>query len=338
MDKKRLIKILLLILKILWKTFAFIVVSYAVLFSVAGTAAIYYAYKYVSTPVREVKWLKTHNPPETAYMKEYREELKKANESDSLIFQFIPFDSISQNLKSAVLAAEDDGFYTHPGFDIEAILAANEYNKVKGKVKRGASTITQQLAKNMFLDDSRSFERKFKELAYTVLMEKYLGKQRIFELYLNYAQWGKNIFGCEAASKQFFRKSSKTLSRIESARLAAVLAMPTRVNPNNIHSSFITRRIAVIANNLYLHHAIDDSGFFSLTGSFPVSDSTLLEDSTSKGKYDSSGTPENSTPDLMSQPDRQQQIKSSVRKGLLSTTADSVISASRKSKKQNTSR
>jgi monofunctional biosynthetic peptidoglycan transglycosylase len=115
-------------------------------------------------------------------------------------------------------------------------------------------------------------------------MEHYLGKDRILELYLNYAQWGKNIFGCEAAARQYYKKSSFCLTRSESARLAAVLAMPTRVSPTNYQSSFIAKRIAVIANNLYLHHTIDDSGFLSLTGILPpkketdsidVTDSTL---------------------------------------------------------------
>jgi len=345
MEIKRVIKIILFILKILWKTFAVIVLTYAVLFSVAGTIAIVYAYNYISAPIKEVKWLKNHNPIESAYMKEYRKELQKSNDTDTLIHQFVPFDSISQHLKSTVLAAEDDGFYTHPGFDIEAILAANEYNRVKGKVKRGASTITQQLAKNLFLDDSRSFERKFKELAYTVLMERYLGKQRIFELYLNYAQWGKNVFGCEAASRTFFKKSAKALNRNESARLAAVLAMPTRVNPNNMHSNFITRRIAVIANNLYLHHAINDSGFFNLTGFFPPKDSSDSQDSISQIKTDSSAniyktsntfdalTPETPQPGIL--------IDKSTKTGKvnnMSKIADSAISASKNKKRSHFNR
>ena len=283
MEKKQFTKIIFLILKIIWKTFKGIVLTYAVLFSVAGTVAIVLAINYVTTPFREVNRLKTHNPKETAYMIQYRKELIAAHLPDTLQHLFIPFDSISPYLKSAVLAAEDDGFYTHPGFDIEAIVSAYEYNKIRGKVKRGASTITQQLAKNFFLDNSRSFERKFKELAYTVLMERYLGKERILELYLNYAQWGKNTFGCGAAAKQYYKKSAFCLTRTESARMAAVLAMPTRVSPTNTQSSFIAKRIAVIANNLYLHGSIDDSGFLNLTGILPPrkeSDSTNLADST----------------------------------------------------------
>lgn len=254
---------------IIWKTIAFLLLTYAVVFSVAGTVVIIYAYNYVMKPLREVKVLKTSNPQETAYMIQYKKELSMKQLSDTLIQTYIPIDSISPYLKSAVLAAEDDGFYTHPGFDLEAIFSAYEYNKARGKVKRGASTITQQLAKNLFLDNNRNFERKGKELAYTLLMERYLGKERILELYLNYAQWGKNIFGCEAAAKQYFKKSSRNLSRAESARLAAVLAMPSKVSPTNAHSQFIAKRVAVIANNLYLHGAISDSGYLNLTGVLP---------------------------------------------------------------------
>lgn len=284
MEKKRINKILFLILKIIWKTFKAIVLAYAVLFSVAGTVAIVIAFNYCMTPLREVNRLKKHNPKETAYMTQYRKELAASHLPDTLQHRFIPFDSISPYLKSAVLAAEDDGFYTHPGFDIDAIISAYEYNKIRGKVKRGASTITQQLAKNLFLDDSRNFERKAKELAYTILMERYLGKERILELYLNYAQWGKNIFGCEAAAKQYYKKSSLSLTRTESARMAAVLAMPTRVCPTNSQSSFIVKRIAVIANNLYIHGVINDSGFLNLTGFLPPkkeTDSTNMTDTSS---------------------------------------------------------
>ncbi len=234
------------------------------------------------TPFREVLALKKYNPKQTAYMQQYKKKLIDSKLPDTLVHSFISIDSISPYLKSAVLASEDDGFYTHPGFDIEAILSAYEYNKIHRKVKRGASTITQQLAKNLFLDNSRSFERKFKELVYTLLMEHYLGKDRIFELYLNYAQWGKNIFGCEAAARQYYKKGSKNLTRTEAARLAAVLAMPSRICPTNTQSLFIAKRIAVIANNLYLHGAIDDSGYINLTGTPPrKNEDSVAIDSTS---------------------------------------------------------
>ena len=130
-----------------------------------------------------------------------------------------------------MIASEDDGFYTHPGIDLEAMIQAAAYNRSQGEVKRGGSTITQQVAKNLFLSKERSFERKIREVAYSILMERYLGKDRILELYLNYAQWGKNIFGCEAASMEYFKKSSANLTRNESAKLAAILAMPSKISP-----------------------------------------------------------------------------------------------------------
>lgn len=247
-----------------------LLITYAVLFSLVGTIVLYNAYIFAVTPIREVQLLNTTNPHYTAYMRRYLEEARHdSTGSDSLYQIFIPLDSIAENLKSAVLAVEDDGFYTHPGVAIESILAAAAYNRSHGKLKRGASTITQQLAKNLFLNSERSFERKIKEAVYTLLMEHYLGKDRIFELYLNYAEWGKNIFGCEAASQFYFKKSAHQLSRNEAARLAAVLAMPSRITPHHIKSTFLAKRLAVIAQNLLSHGTINDSDYFAITGTLP---------------------------------------------------------------------
>jgi monofunctional biosynthetic peptidoglycan transglycosylase len=205
-------------------------------------------------------------------MKELSKARMLQGKSSSLSETFIPLDSISKNLQNTVIAVEDDGFYTHPGIDIEAILKAAEYNRDKNKISRGASTITQQLAKNLFLDADRTFMRKVKELGYTLLLEKYLSKQRILELYLNYAQWGDTIFGCEAASQRYYKKSSSRLSFAESSRLAATLAMPSKLSPLNDKSVFIQKRLEVIANNLFLRHMIDDSGYTSMTGTHPPKD------------------------------------------------------------------
>ncbi|MCU0608411.1 MAG: monofunctional biosynthetic peptidoglycan transglycosylase [Chitinispirillaceae bacterium] len=248
---------------LVWGVLKTLFIVYAVVFSIAGTVALYAAYCIVIKPFNEVKALRTTNPEASAFMARCKEKLAPG---DTLRHRFVPIDSISLRLQDAVLAAEDDGFYTHPGFDIQAMLGAMEYNRSHNKVSRGASTITQQLAKNMFLTNQKNFERKARELVYTLLLEKYLGKRRILELYLNYAQWGTQIFGCEAAAQAYYRKSCRTLSLGESARLAAVLAMPGRISPNMANSVFIGRRIAVIANNLHLRHQIDDSGFTALTG------------------------------------------------------------------------
>jgi monofunctional biosynthetic peptidoglycan transglycosylase len=211
-------------------------------------------------------------------MKIYSNVLKKQGKSGELGQTFIPFDSISKNLKNTVLAAEDDGFYTHPGFDIEAILNAYEYNRAHHRIIRGGSTITQQLAKNLFLSSERNFSRKFKELAYTMLLEKYLGKNRILELYLNYAQWGDTIFGCEAASRYYFHKSSSRLTLNEASRLAAALVAPEKINPLNSNSRFMQRRLEVIANNLYEKRLVSDSTYTATYGTHPPKD-TVADDS-----------------------------------------------------------
>jgi monofunctional glycosyltransferase len=260
------------ILSLVWRAIKGLFLLYAVAFSIAGTLVLVGAYRYVVSPVRQIKTLQKNNPKETVYMARLRAAM---GAHDTLSQIFVPLDSIAKELQHAVLAAEDDGFYTHPGIDLEAILAAMEYNRTQNGIKRGASTITQQLAKNLFLTNDKSFQRKYRELLYTVLMEKYLGKKRILELYLNYAQWGKTVFGCEAASRYYFKKASRNLSRYEAARLAAVLAMPNRVSPLNVNSTFIGSRMTVIANNLYLHHFIDDSGYFDLTGTRPPGKDSL---------------------------------------------------------------
>jgi monofunctional biosynthetic peptidoglycan transglycosylase len=240
-----------------------------VAFSIVGTIAIIWVYCAVMAPVQQVEFLVDNNPKETAFMRQYKRDLDKKDRPDSLYQVFVPLASISKSLRYAVIAAEDDGFYTHPGFDVEAMLGAYEYNRNHNKISRGGSTITQQLAKNLFLTNEKSFLRKFKELGYTVLLEKYLDKDRILELYLNYAQWGDNIFGCEAASRRYYKKTSARLTLGEATRLAASLVSPERLTPLNENSGFLHKRIDVIASNLYKKHLVSDSDFVGAFGFKP---------------------------------------------------------------------
>ena len=273
--KKRHIAVTILL--VIWTIIRTVFVFYAVLFTITATVLLYIGYQkgyhyyntYWLTPINDVKRLQAENPAESAYMTQYRKELRSKREADSLIWKFVPLDSISTALVASVLAAEDDGFYNHPGVSLDAIVEAIEYNRIANSNKHGASTITQQLAKNMFLTPEKSFERKIKELGYTILLEKYLGKDRILELYLNYAQWGKNVFGCEAAANVYYKKNSLSLTQTEAARMAACLAMPTRITPLYTKSGFMAKRIAVIANNMYLRRKIDDAGYTALTGEPP---------------------------------------------------------------------
>ncbi|GBU25522.1 peptidoglycan glycosyltransferase [Fibrobacteria bacterium R8-3-H12] len=238
------------ILKLIYKSLDQIVrlvllafILYSIAFSLACTYAAYRAYDYATSILEEVEELKVKQPEQSAFMK----NLGKAE----IKHTYVPLDSISPYLQKAVVAGEDAGFYFHPGFDVRAIAEALEVNQKKNKVMFGASTITQQLAKNLFLSNERSWERKFKEFAYTLLMEKYLGKDRILELYLNYAQWGANIFGCEEAAQFFYKKPCSKLSIDQSINLVAMLASPGKHHPEMKESRFMRERRNMIYRNMF---------------------------------------------------------------------------------------
>lgn len=280
---KRIFKIIEKTLRIFSYIILSLLIAYSILFSIVGTIIIYKGINLIKKPLKEVMYYQKNNPEKTKFMEAcIKELLIDSLEPDTLLHTFIPLDSISPFLKDAVIAAEDDGFYLHPGIDINAILTATEINRIQGRNTHGGSTITQQLAKNLFLSSERTYGRKIKELFYALLLEWYLGKDRILELYLNYAQWGRNIFGCEAASQFYFKKSCKYLSKNEAIRLAAVLAKPSTLTPLNTKSVLLNKRIGMIAQNLYLRRSITDSEYFFLTGSLPPSrpekDSSNSED------------------------------------------------------------
>lgn len=220
---------------------------YAIVFTVGVSVALYKGFTYCYAIYDNVLQLEHSNPKMSRYM----QALVDSNPATQIRHRFVPLDSISPNLQKAVVASEDAGFYFHPGFDVRAIAEALDANRYYGKTKFGGSTITQQLAKNLFLSGERSWERKFKELAYALLMEKMLGKDRILELYLNYAQWGANIFGCEAASQEFFHKSASRLNLDQAINMAAVLASPGKHSPNGRYSRFMASRRSVIYQNMF---------------------------------------------------------------------------------------
>ena len=175
--------------------------------------------------------LKKENPKKTALM-EYREKtLKEKGRKYRIDQSWVPYSKISPYLIKAVLIAEDDKFWNHEGFDYEAIQKAIEKDLKAKKFKFGGSTITQQLARNLFLSPEKSLIRKASEAVITWRMEKVLPKRRILELYLNVAEWGEGIFGAEAASRHYFGKPSSELDPEEAARLAAILPNPRRYRP-----------------------------------------------------------------------------------------------------------
>jgi monofunctional biosynthetic peptidoglycan transglycosylase len=175
--------------------------------------------------------LRTTNPTVTALM-EARQALAKAQgHTVERHWTWVPLSRISPYLRQAVVAAEDASFFTHEGFDWEGIKDAALYNLEAGELKRGGSTITQQLAKNLYLSSERSLLRKARETLITRSLEQQLSKERILELYLNIAEWGKGIYGAEAAARHHFKKSARTLTSDEAAWLAAILPSPRRYDP-----------------------------------------------------------------------------------------------------------
>jgi monofunctional glycosyltransferase len=182
--------------------------------------------------VPDVSKLKKENPSKTSFMKYREEEWQRTRKKYRIRQVWVPLSRISPYLKKAVLIAEDDKFWSHEGFDYEAIQKAIEKDIKIKQFKLGGSTISQQLAKNLFLSPSKNPVRKIREAVITYRMERALSKKRILELYLNVAEWGdKGIFGIEAASLNYYGKHASDLSPEEAARLAAILPNPRKYNP-----------------------------------------------------------------------------------------------------------
>lgn len=179
----------------------------------------------------DVRPLKRHNPKTTAYIELRRAQARAKGQRFAPAMIWVPWDQISDNLKHAVLTSEDDEFYRHDGIDWDAVKAAMEKDIDQGRFAYGASTITQQVARNLYLSPSKNPLRKLKEMLIARRLEKTLGKRRIFELYLNIAEWGRGIYGCEAASEAYFGKHASQLTPEEAVAMAVVLPSPRRHNP-----------------------------------------------------------------------------------------------------------
>lgn len=164
---------------------------------------------------------------------------------------WVPIEEISPNLQLAVVASEDQNFLKHNGFDFEAIEKAIEHNK-KGKRKRGASTISQQTAKNVFLWEGRSWIRKGFEVYFTFLIEIFWSKERIMEVYLNSIEMGDGIYGAEAASQYWYKKSAKKLSQREAAGIAAILPNPRKFKASNSSNYIESRKNHIVRQMGYI--------------------------------------------------------------------------------------
>ena len=179
-----------------------------------------------------VLWLKWFNPSETSFMDIRLSELQAKKPEANLHYRWVPYEKISNQLKRAVIAAEDDKFVDHEGFDWEGIQKALEKNQKKGKAVAGGSTISQQLAKNLFLSPSRSYLRKAEEAIITLMIEALWDKRRILEVYLNVVEWGNGIFGAEAAARRYYKIPASQLGAAQAARMAVMLPNPRKYEYN----------------------------------------------------------------------------------------------------------
>jgi len=196
-----------------------------------------------------VLWWRSHEPASTAFMQARLERLRENDPAAKLRHQWIGYERISPHLKRAVVAAEDAKFVGHEGFDWEAIHKAMERNERQGRVVTGASTISQQLAKNLFLWGERTWLRKGQEAAITWMLEATLSKRRILELYLNYAEWGEGVFGAEAAARHHFGIGAAALSAQQAAWLAAVLPSPRRYERGR-STPYLAGRVDIILRRM----------------------------------------------------------------------------------------
>jgi len=230
-----------------------------------GAIAVWLMYEIVTFP--SISRLRTENPT-TSSMIEYRlsEAVAEGREPRKFMI-WTPIEQISPNLQRAVLAGEDSRFFQHNGFDWnaiekawdEAVKAGEKEAKEEGdydpedwipplpSFKRGASTVTQQLAKNLFLSEDRNFLRKGREAAYTYFLERELSKKRILEIYLNIIEWGDGIYGAEAASRTYFKKSASDLTREDAAFLSAMIPSPLNVfNPLKNRKRVVRRQRVIL--------------------------------------------------------------------------------------------
>ena len=204
-------------------------------------------------------WFLTHiwywtdnNPESTAFMRARLEIIHEDEPGAKLSHRWVPYSRISSHLKHAVVAAEDDKFMDHTGFDWEAMQKAYERNVREGEIISGASTIPQQLAKNLFLSGSRTWWRKAQEAVITVMLETLLTKRRILEIYLNVAEWGDGVYGAEAAGRYHFGVPAAMLGPAQAARLAAMLPSPRSYTPRS-DTLYLQERTADILS--HMHHA-----------------------------------------------------------------------------------
>lgn len=203
------------------------------------------AWEWITFP--DVEALANENPKSTAFMELRKKQLRRAGKDDQLQHRWVKYDRISPYLRRAVLVSEDNAFYEHEGFDVEGIRDALRRDWERRRFSHGGSTITQQLAKNLYLTPSKNPLRKLKEAVIAWRMEQELSKKRILEIYLNVVELGESVYGAEAAARHYFGKSASALSPPEAALLAGALPNPRKLNPANPTKTLRKRQRIILA-------------------------------------------------------------------------------------------
>jgi len=214
----------------------------------AGVGAVAFgvvSYAYLTLP--DVRPLATSNPASTAFMELREREAARAGRPVKRVHRWVPYSRISMNLRRAVLAAEDSAFFDHEGIDVAEIKKSIQTSIESGSSLRGASTITQQLAKNLYLSPSRDPLRKVRELMITWRLEAALSKARIFEIYLNVIEWGDLVWGAEAAARTYFGVPASALSREQAALLAGAIINPRLYSPAQPRGRLLRRQQIILA-------------------------------------------------------------------------------------------
>jgi monofunctional biosynthetic peptidoglycan transglycosylase len=216
----------------------------------AGAGFALLAYVYLTLP--DVRPLRTQNPTTTAFMELRANEARANGRQPRCVQRWVRYREISWDLKRAVLAAEDSAFWQHEGVDLDQLQESLELDWARGRLLRGGSTITQQLAKNLYLSPSKNPLRKWREWIIARRLEAELRKSRILELYLNVIEWGDGVYGAEAAARTYFHASASTLGPAESALLAAAIINPRMLNPAH-PSARLLRRQQLILRRMGAH-------------------------------------------------------------------------------------
>jgi len=197
-----------------------------------------------------VYW-RSNNPSASAFMNEQLVRLQEEDPDAELRHKWVPYQQISSNLKRALIASEDAKFVDHEGFDWDGIEAAFDKNLKQGRIVAGGSTISQQLAKNLFLSSKKTPWRKLEEAMITVMLEAVMDKRRIFEIYLNVIEWGNGVFGAEAAARHYYRSSAARLSAEQAAKLAAMVPNP-RFYDEHRNAPGLARKTRIILRRMPL--------------------------------------------------------------------------------------